>query len=72
MLIIQSKEQTILAELSSIDTMISGGIVVTMDAGRRVIADGAVSIQEGVVVDVGCRESLEAKYQPRHRIDAKG
>lgn len=61
-----------MAELSSIDTLISGGIVVTMDAGRRVIADGAVAIQEGVVVDVGLRESLEAKYQPRHLIDAKG
>jgi 5-methylthioadenosine/S-adenosylhomocysteine deaminase len=63
---------TILVELSSIDTLISGGIVVTMDPGRRVIADGAVAIQEGVVVDVGLRESLESTYQPQQRIDAKG
>jgi 5-methylthioadenosine/S-adenosylhomocysteine deaminase len=63
---------TILVELSSIDTLISGGIVVTMDAGRRVIADGAVAIQEGVVVDVGLRESLESTYQPQQRIDARG
>lgn len=63
---------TILVELSSIDTLISGGIVVTMDPGRRVIADGAVAIQEGVVVDVGLRESLESTYQPQQRIDARG
>jgi 5-methylthioadenosine/S-adenosylhomocysteine deaminase len=61
-----------LVELSSIDTLISGGIVVTMDPGRRVIADGAVAIQEGVVVDVGLRESLESTYQPQQRIDARG
>jgi 5-methylthioadenosine/S-adenosylhomocysteine deaminase len=61
-----------LIRLSSVDTLISGGIVVTMDAHRRVIADGAVAIKAGKIVAVGEREFLETTMSPEQRIDACG
>ncbi|QPN57895.1 amidohydrolase [Synechococcus sp. CBW1107] len=56
----------------SVDTLISGGIVVTMDIHRRVIADGAVAIKAGRIVAVGERASVEASCSPQQRIDAIG
>ncbi len=58
--------------LQSVDILIAGGIVVTMDPHRRVIADGAVAIQAGRIVAVGERESIEASCRPGQRIDATG
>ncbi|MEB3319484.1 MAG: hypothetical protein VKI63_00910 [Cyanobium sp.] len=53
------------APIGSVDTLVSGGIVVTMDAERRVIADGAVAIRDGRIVAVGERTSLEASCSTR-------
>lgn len=55
-----------------VDTLISGGIVVTMDATRRVIDDGAVAVQNGRIMAVGTRAEIEAKYTARETIDARG
>jgi 5-methylthioadenosine/S-adenosylhomocysteine deaminase len=43
-----------------------------MDAGRRVIEDGAVAIREGRIVAVGKRVEIERGYQPRRRLAAPG
>ncbi|MGI8654728.1 MAG: amidohydrolase family protein [Pyrinomonadaceae bacterium] len=55
-----------------VDTLVSGGTVVTMDASRRVIEDGAIAVQNGRVVAVGARAEIEAKYAARETIDARG
>jgi 5-methylthioadenosine/S-adenosylhomocysteine deaminase len=59
-------------DLQCVDTLISGGVVVTMDPHRRVIADGAVAVKAGKIVSVGERQSLEATCIPKNRIDTRG
>ena len=55
------------------DLFVSGGTVVTMDAERRVIEDGAVAIQGDSIAAVGKRADLESQCARRARtIDASG
>ncbi len=54
------------------DLLISGGTVVTMDAQRRVIEDGAVAIQGDSIVAVGQRTDLESQSNEARTIDASG
>ncbi len=53
-----------------IDTLISGGTVVTMDPSRRVIEDGSVAIEGGRILEVGRSDDLHAKYTAARTIDA--
>ncbi len=43
---------------SSPVTLITGGDVVTMDPGRRVLVGGAVAVAGDVIVDVGSTSEL--------------
>jgi 5-methylthioadenosine/S-adenosylhomocysteine deaminase len=58
--------------LRRVDLIVSGGAVVTMDAGRRVIEDGAVAVAGGRVVAVGKRADVLRGYAAREVIDARG
>ena len=51
-------------------TLITNGIVVTMDPQRRIIDGGAVAIEKDRIIDVGVSSDLEAKYRPQETIDA--
>src|SRR6267378_1508769 len=53
------------------DTIISGGMVVTMDGQRHIYDDGAVVVIGDTIVAVGTRTELEARYESRQTIDAK-
>src|SRR5260370_16634892 len=53
------------------DTIITGGIVVTMDGPRHIYDDGAVVVTGDTIVAVGPRAELEARYESRQTIDAK-
>jgi 5-methylthioadenosine/S-adenosylhomocysteine deaminase len=44
------------------------GTVVTIDRERTVVADGAVAVDEGVVVAVGRRSDIEAAFDAAHRL----
>jgi len=55
-----------------IDLLISGGTVLTMDAERRVLEDGAVAVRGDSIVAVGERATVDARYLPARRIDARG
>lgn len=53
----------------AVDWIWTARYVVTMDAQRRVIDDGAVAIRADRVVAVGTRAEIDKQYQPRHRLD---
>jgi 5-methylthioadenosine/S-adenosylhomocysteine deaminase len=52
------------------DTIVTGGIVVTMDGQRRIYNDGAVVVTGDTIVAVGPTTEIEAKYDARQKIDA--
>jgi 5-methylthioadenosine/S-adenosylhomocysteine deaminase len=54
------------------DLVVSGAHVVTMDAARRVIPDGAVAIEAGRIVAVGPRADVAASHPAAQTIDARG
>src|SRR5579884_3228050 len=51
------------------DQIWTSAYVVTMDAQRRVIENGAVAVRGADIVAVGPRADIEAKYQARARLD---
>jgi 5-methylthioadenosine/S-adenosylhomocysteine deaminase len=56
----------------AISLLVTGGVVVTMDAGGQVIPNGAVAIDHDVIVEVGPADELTRKYAAANRIDARG
>jgi 5-methylthioadenosine/S-adenosylhomocysteine deaminase len=53
------------------DLLISGGIVLTVDADRRIFMDGAIAIQGNRILEVGRRADLEPRYRALRVIDAR-
>ncbi len=60
------------AAKKKVDLLVTGGAVVTMDADRRFIEDGAIAVQGDAIVTVGPRAIIEAKYSGAQSINAKG
>jgi 5-methylthioadenosine/S-adenosylhomocysteine deaminase len=56
----------------SVDLLVLGGTVVTMDQTRRVIDDGGIAVSQGRVVAVGPRADIEARYTSRQKVIATG
>ncbi|MGZ5429371.1 MAG: amidohydrolase family protein, partial [Thermoanaerobaculia bacterium] len=54
--------------VSSIDTLVTAGWVVTMDGTDRVLSPGAVAISKGGIVAVGTPSELLSLYSPKQRI----
>src|ERR1700755_763892 len=54
-----------------VDTIISGALVVTMDAERRVIRDGAVAIDGDTIVAVGRTADVLAAFGARELVDGR-
>src|SRR5947209_5172263 len=57
---------------ASVDVIVRGGKVVTMDKDRRVIDDGSVAIKGGRIVAVGSLAEIDKNYSARETIDARG
>jgi 5-methylthioadenosine/S-adenosylhomocysteine deaminase len=51
------------------DVLIDGGTVITMDAERRVLADGAIAIRGSDIVAVGRRADVVPRYRATRTID---
>lgn len=54
------------------DTILTGGVVVTMDPARRVIAEGAVAVRDGRIIAVDTAEALHDTVNAAQVIDASG
>ena len=55
-----------------VSLVITGGTVVTMDPGARVLPVGAVAIDGDAIVAVGTVDAIRAGYRGRQTIDARG
>jgi 5-methylthioadenosine/S-adenosylhomocysteine deaminase len=55
-----------------VDLAIRGGTVLTLDAADTVIADGAVVIRGGRIVEVGPQRRLDRRYRARRTLRAEG
>ena len=55
-----------------VDLIISGGTVVTMDADRRIIENGAVAVSKGKIAAVGTAAEITKNYSSKQIINAKG
>jgi 5-methylthioadenosine/S-adenosylhomocysteine deaminase len=54
----------------TVDLLVIGGTVVSMDRERRVIEDGGIAVANGRIIAVGTRADIESKYRGRQRIHA--
>ena len=57
---------------STVSMIIAGGTVVTMNAKREVIEDGAVAITGDQIVAVGKRSDITKQFRARRIINAAG
>ncbi|MCY7348480.1 MAG: amidohydrolase [Pyrinomonadaceae bacterium] len=63
---------TILGQKKPVDLIVQNGTVVTMDASRRVIENGAVAVSKNEIVAVGTTTEINQKFTSRQTIDARG
>jgi 5-methylthioadenosine/S-adenosylhomocysteine deaminase len=54
-----------------IDLIVAGDYVVSMDANDSMILDGAVAIDEGVIVAIGDAAAINARYRAAESLDGK-
>jgi len=55
-----------------VDLLVLGGTIVTMDASRRVIDDGAIAVREGRIIGIGPRAEIERHYTASKTISGAG
>lgn len=60
------------AAKQKVDLLVTNGLVVTMDANRRVIEGGAVAVRGDSIVAVGTTDELTAQFDSPKVIDARG
>ena len=56
----------------TVDLLVLGGTIVTMDQTRRLIDNGGLAIAKGRIVAVGTRAEIERAYTARARVNAEG
>src|SRR5436190_20167247 len=56
----------------TVSLIVANGIVITVDANRRVVAHGSVAIDGRDIVAVDTAEAIAASYRGRNTIDAAG
>jgi 5-methylthioadenosine/S-adenosylhomocysteine deaminase len=57
---------------ATVDLIIRGGTVVTMDGERHVIENGAVAVKGGRIVSVGSVTDIDRNYAARKIVNARG
>lgn len=56
----------------AVDILVVGGEVLTQNAARERIKDGAVAIRESKIIAVGSRNDLMARFEAKEVVDASG
>ncbi len=64
--------QAIFGQRKAVDLIISGGTIVTMDAAKRVIENGAVAVKNDKIVGVGTSAEINRKFSSRQTIAVNG
>src|SRR5271167_426999 len=57
------------AHAAAVDSIWTARYVVTMDAQRRVIENGAIAVTGDHIVAVGTRAQIDKDYQSKQRVD---
>jgi 5-methylthioadenosine/S-adenosylhomocysteine deaminase len=57
---------------SPCDLVVHSGAVLTMDREFHIVRDASVAIADGLVVDVGAQAEIDARWEPKERLDRKG
>ena len=60
------------AQKKTVDLIISGGTIVTMDAARNVIENGGVAVKNGEIVAVGTSAEITKNFTSKQIINARG
>lgn len=60
------------AQKKTVDLIISGGTIVTMDAARNVIENGGVAVKNGEIVAVGTSAEITKNFTSKQIINAHG
>ena len=63
---------SIFAQKKAVDLIISGGTVVTMDASKRLIENGAVAVKADKIVAVGTEGEIARQFSSKQIINANG
>ncbi|MEZ5346164.1 MAG: amidohydrolase [Pyrinomonadaceae bacterium] len=63
---------SVFSQKRSVDLVIHGGTVVTMDESRRVIENGVIAVEKGKIVAVGTHGEIGNKYSGKKKVDARG
>ncbi|MCY4144456.1 MAG: amidohydrolase [Gammaproteobacteria bacterium] len=58
-----------MAQRQTVNSIVHGDYVVTMDCESRVVRDGAVAIDSGIIAAVGSAEDIREKFQSDTEID---
>lgn len=56
----------------TIDTLLHGATIITMDTDRRILVDGALAIDAGRIVAVGPSAEVRAAWRARRTVDVSG
>ncbi len=64
-------EQGVTGHGDQIDLIIAGDTIVTMDAARTIIENGAVAVDDGVIVAVGTTAEIAANFSAKQTLDGK-
>jgi 5-methylthioadenosine/S-adenosylhomocysteine deaminase len=67
-----STRKELIGPIVSVDTLILGGTIVTMDGERRVIENGGIAIGADKIVAVGTRAEISLGHRARRTINATG
>jgi 5-methylthioadenosine/S-adenosylhomocysteine deaminase len=68
----QSAAQNRRSSRESVDLLVLGGTIVTMNNARDVIEDGGLAVRGGRIVAIGPRAQIETRYTARQKINSVG